>query len=228
MRLVHFLRGVGETLITIGLVLLLFVAYELWITDIFAHHSQVMLHGQLEKDWTLHPAGGGIEDVAIGDGIAVLRIPRLGNNYDPVIVEGVGTAALQKGPGHYPGTALPGQIGNFVVSGHRTTYGKPFSNLDKVQKGDAVVIETRTDWVTYTVTGREIVSPSDVALVDPVRSHPGEKPTERQLTFTTCNPRFSAAQRLVLEATWTSTLPKAKGLPPALKAALPINSDGRS
>lgn len=219
MKLAFWLRGVGETLITIGLILLLFVSYELWITDIFQHHSQVALHHQIEKDWAnpTPPQAPGIQDVAIGSGIAVLRIPRLGANYDPVIVEGVGTADLEKGPGHYPGTALPGQVGNFVVSGHRTTYGKPFTNLQEVKKGDAIVIETKDSWVTYTVTAQEIVQPTDIALISPVRSHPGEKATQRELTFTTCNPRFSAAQRLVVEADWTSTLPKSAGLPPALK-----------
>jgi sortase A len=85
----------------------------------------------------------------------VLRIPRLGdwNDRPPVVVEGVSTSDLKKGPGHIPGTALPGELGNVVLSGHRTTYGAPFERFDELRPGDAVVVETRDTWFTYTVTG---------------------------------------------------------------------------
>ena len=210
------MRGVGETLITIGLVLLLFVVYELWVTDLFNHRTQAKLHGALEKQWEKPKSAASLDKVAIGQGLAVLRIPRLGRHYDPVVVEGVGTAALEKGPGHYPGSALPGQLGNFVVSGHRTTYGKPFSDLDKMRVGDAIVVETRDTWFTYSVTSTEIVSPSEVNVILPVPGQPNAKPTKKLLTFTTCNPRFSASQRLVVHGQLTATLAKSKGLPEAL------------
>ena len=224
MRAHHVLRSIGELLITIGLILLLFVAYELWVTDLFNHRTQAKLHGVLEREWEQHPSGPVIDNVDIGQGIAVLRIPRFGKSYDPVIVEGVGTAALQKGPGHFPTSALPGAIGNFVVSGHRTTYGKPFERLNEMKTGDKVVIETRTRWVTYVVTGKEIVSPSDVGVILPVPRQPSAKPTARLFTFTTCNPKFSASQRLVITGKMLSDTAKSAGLPPALLPA----SAGRS
>lgn len=219
MRLAAWLRGTGEALITIGLVMLLFVAYELWVTDLFQHRTQSALHNSLQEEWQKPATSKGplIDKVEIGQGIAVLRIPRLGAHYDPVVVEGVGTGALEKGPGHYPGSALPGELGNFVVSGHRTTFGKPFSDLDKLKNGDPIVVETRDHWFTYSVTGTEVVQPSDVAVILPVPRQPGAKPTEKLLTFTTCNPRFSASTRLIVSAKLTASQLKSKGLPKALQ-----------
>ena len=218
-----WLRGIGETLITLGLVMLLFVAYELWVTDLFNHRTQSVLHDNLHKQWELAapatPSGPVIDNVEIGEGLAVLRIPRLGAHYDPVVVEGVGTAALEKGPGHYPPSALPGEVGNFVVSGHRTTFGKPFSDLDKLVAGDPIVVETREHWFTYTVTTTEIVPPTDVSVILPVPHQPRVQPTEKLLTFTTCNPRFSASTRLIVFAKLTASQLKSKGLPKALEGA---------
>lgn len=216
MRISNLIRFIGEMLITIGLVLLLFVAYELWVTDIFNNRTQSKLHTTLQQEWASTPKAPTVQKVDIGDGIAVLRIPRFGRSYDPVIVEGAGTAALEKGPGHYPGSALPGQVGNFVVSGHRTTYGKPFSRLDELRVGDKIVVETRDRWVTYAVTSTRIVSPSDVNVILPVPDQPGVTPHERLATFTTCNPRFSASQRLIVFSKLVSNTAKSAGLPPAL------------
>lgn len=218
MRIRHILHGIGEILITIGLVLLLFVSYELWITDLFNHRTQQKLHTELQREWQAHAAPASIDKVPIGSGIAVLRIPRFGKKYNPVIVEGVGTDALQRGPGHFPTSALPGQVGNFVVSGHRTTYGKPFERLNEVKAGDKVVIETQDRWVTYVVTTTRIVSPSDVGVILPVPDQPGVRPTQRLFTFTTCNPKFSASQRLIVSGTMVSDTAKSKGLPAALTA----------
>jgi sortase A len=121
---------------------------------------------------------------------------------------------------------MPGKVGNFAVAGHRTTYLHPFYNLNKLATGDPIVIETAKTWFTYTVEDipgtkaryQEIVSPSDIAVAYPVPDQPDAAlpPTQRVLTFTSCNPRYSAAQRIVIHALLTNTTPKAKGLPPAL------------
>ncbi len=162
--------------------------------------------------------------VELGSGIAVLRIPRLGdwNDRPPVVVEGVSTADLKKGPGHIPGTALPGEVGNVVLSGHRTTYGAPFERFDELQPGDAVVVETRDTWFTYTVRGTRIVRPSAVEVTYPVPGDPAvRRRRKRLLTMTTCHPRFSARQRMVVSAELTATDAKSGGPPAAL--ALPVD-----
>lgn len=233
-------RGFGQLLITAGIVILLFVVYELWITGLYTQHWQNSHLDRLEKIWRSGGVGGEISKtdpklghVPLGSGIAVLRIPRFGHGYHMVIVEGTGTSDLEKGPGHYPGTAYPGQVGNFAVAGHRTTYLHPFYNLNELKRGDAIVLETKTMWFTYRVEDtpatkgyphvpyQEIVSPTDVAVAYPVpdQADPGAEPSLKMLTFTTCNPRYSAAQRLVVHAVLAQSLKKGPGVvPPALES----------
>jgi sortase A len=218
-------RGIGQTLISAGLVILLFVAYELWWTGFTTKHDQHVLLGTLHKQWAHHVI---VKDPPFGSGIAILRIPRFGKGYQFVIVQGTSTADLIKGPGHYPGTAMPGQVGNFTVAGHRTTYLHPFYNLNELKAGDPIVIETRTTWFTYRVQniphtaakGQEIVAPTDIAVAYPVpdQADPSLQPTQSVLTFTSCNPRYSAAQRIVVHALLAQQQPKADGPPPALRA----------
>jgi sortase A len=230
------LRGTGQTLITLGVVLLLFCVYELKVTNLVTARAQEQLADDLEAQWavpgpsppTPTPSGGGAvavpppaaapASVELGSGLAVLRIPRLGdwNERPPVVVEGVSTADLKKGPGHIPGTALPGEVGNVVLSGHRTTYGAPFERFDELQPGDAVVVETRDTWFTYTVTGTRIVRPSAVEVTYPVPGDRSATPTRRLLTMTTCHPRFSARQRMVVSAELTATDAKGSRTPAAL------------
>lgn len=223
------LRGTGQTLITLGLVVLLFVVYELWVTNIFAQEKQHKVHTALEKEWadgddplviggSLNLPGSKQGTIPTGTGIANIYIPRLGTDYHFTIVEGTSDSDLEKGPGHYAHTALPGQVGNFAVAGHRVGKGEPFLNLDHLRPGDAIVIETKSVWYVYTVKGnaqtgdlndkgtdgvpgREIVSPSDVGVIAAVADHPGQKPTEKMITLTTCHPKFTANQRMILHGT---------------------------
>ncbi|MFL6239016.1 MAG: class E sortase [Actinomycetes bacterium] len=214
-----FLRGLGQVLITLGVVILLFCAYELWFTNLYTNREQSHLRHELPDVLSNTPPAIGTPEfpaLLSGHGIAVLRIPRLGRGYLKVIVEGVGVTDLKKGPGHWPKTALPGQLGNFVVSGHRTTYGAPFNRLDEVRPGDAIVLETRTSWYVYRETREIKVSPSAVWVTDPVPGHPGVHPTQQTLTFTTCNPKYSARERLILFAALASARPKDQGPPPEL------------
>jgi sortase A len=121
---------------------------------------------------------------------------------------------------------MPGQVGNFAVAGHRTTYEHPFYSINRLHTGDAIVIETRTTWFTYTVENipgtraryQEIVSPDDTSVAYPVPDQPNPSlaPTQRVLTFTSCNPRYSASQRIVIHALLTASMPKSAGLPQAL------------
>ncbi|MCW2778999.1 MAG: sortase family protein [Frankiales bacterium] len=223
-----FLRGIGQTLITLGVVVLLFCVYELEITNIYTGKQQHALAQDLKDAWAAPtPAPSPVRPgtvapaapvaVPLGQGLAVLRIPRLGRSYAKVVLEGVGVPDLKRGPGHYPGTALPGAVGNVVVSGHRTTYGAPFADLDRLVPGDAVVLETRDSWFTYRMTGVQIVAPTAIEVTYAVPGNPTATPTQRLLTLTTCNPKYSAKQRLVVRARLESRLAKAPGVvPPAL------------
>ena len=146
--------GLGQTLLTVGLVLLLFCAYELEVTGLRTAREQTGLGDTLARSWAatpppVAPVAAGRKRrperalPALGSALARVYAPRLGRDWSWVVVEGVSPADLQKGPGHYPGTALPGEIGNTVISGHRTTYGAPFNDLLDLRDGDAVVVETR-------------------------------------------------------------------------------------
>lgn len=236
------LRGVGQTLITAGLVVLLFVVYQVYVTNYFAGREQDTVHTELEKQWADGSLPLPVGDLSKldGHGIANLYIPRFGRDYAKTIVEGhpvPDDAELEKGPAHYGGTALPGQKGDFAIAGHRVGKGEPFLNLDKVKAGDAVVVETQTAWYVYCVLGaatpanacnpnaaagdlsrrdangvpgREIVSPSDGQVVDPVPGDPNA-PTPyatAYLTMTTCHPKFVADKRMILHAVLTRTIPK--------------------
>ncbi len=218
------LRGVGQTLITVGLVLLLFCVYQLWITNLVTAREQTQLTEQLERRWAQPPAAVAEPatrpvSVELGSGIAVLRVPRLGSDWNaepPVVVEGTAVDDLKRGPGRLVDSAQPGELGNLVLSGHRTTYGAPFADLDLLQPGDAVVVETRDTWYTYRITGTEIVAPTAVEVTLPVPGQPGVAPTASVLTLTTCHPRYSARQRMIVSGDLEQTLAKADGDPPAL------------
>jgi sortase A len=215
--------GTGQLLITAGVVILLFIAYELWWTGVTTSRDQHTLLRELRQQWA---HGTVVKIPPEGSGLAILRIPRLGRKYVFAVVQGTNTADLIKGPGHYRGTAMPGQLGNFAVAGHRTTYLHPFYDINELQVGDPIVIQTRTTWFTYRVQNipgtsahfQEVVSPDDISVAYPVPDQPNaaKVPTQRVLTFTSCDPRYSAAQRIVIHALLQSALPTADGPPPAL------------
>ena len=213
------LRGVGQTLITLGVVVLLFCVYELKVTNLYTAQEQDRLADTLAREWSRSPVRAGAAQPAavdIGQGWAVLRIPALDRDFRQVVVKGVGVEELKRGPGHYPGTAEAGELGNVVLSGHRTTYGAPFERFGELTPGTAVVLETRDTWFTYRVRGSAIVAPSAVEVTYPVPGRPGATPTQRLLTMTTCHPKYSARQRLIVTAELEQALPKADGVPAAL------------
>lgn len=221
-------RGLGQTLITLGAVVLLFVVYEVWVSNIFADAKQSAVHRQFAQaarvgrdplkgqDRLKLPAGTPVV-LPVGRGFANLYIPTLGQDYSFTIVEGTSESDLQKGPGHYAGTAVPGQIGNFAMAGHRVGKGEPFLNLDQLRPGDAVIVQTVRHWYVYRVLGdrrtrdlgaadfqgvpgREIVSPGAIGVIAPVPNRPQSTPRQALLTMTTCTPKYSASQRLIIHA----------------------------
>lgn len=235
MRVVRFAIGaVGEVLVTAGLVLLLFVGWQLWWTDVEANHAQSGTISALEKDFRgsvpgspttqttqttpadkrVHPP-----ELRLGDAFAIIRIPRFGSDYARPVLEGTDHDILQQGMGHYVGTAGPGQVGNFALAGHRTTYGRPLHDIDKLAMGDRIVLETKSGYLVYAVQSHEIVAPTRVSVIAPVPDRPGQRPTQRWLTMTACHPKYSAAERYVVHATLAASYPRSEGLPPGVLAA---------
>lgn len=214
MRIVRGIAGLlGELLVTIGVVLLLFVGWQLWWTDVVSDADAAQVVAQLQQQ-----ADGGSgwvqpKKAKLGDAFAIVRIPRFGASFARPLYEGTARDVLQRGVGHYVGTALPGEVGNFAMAGHRTTYGKPFNRIAELKQGDAVLVETRDTWFVYRVTGHEIVPPNQVSVLLPVPNEPDAEPTAAVLTMTSCHPEFSARERFVVHAELEQTYPHAQGVP---------------
>lgn len=194
-------RGAGELLITCGLIVLLLAAYEIWGVTAKVEAHQDQLGAELDREWAKPtpsttasptPAGPPAEGVAF----AKLYIPRMEKPKPWNIVEGTSTSDIQYAPGHYIGTAMPGEVGNFSLAGHRTL--AIFWDLDRIQNGDVIVVETSDAWYIYAATSRRIVTPTAVDVVAPVPDHPGQAPTKASVTLTTCNPKGQNYQRLVI------------------------------
>jgi sortase A len=207
----RLLRATGWLFIAIGTLVLLYLVYSLLYTNRTTEQAQEALRDQ----WELQLAGGedttdgGDDDediarpVSAGNAVAALTFRRPGRDAplvhsDPLyVISGVSLSDLQAGPGHYPGTALPGEDGNFAVAGHRTTYGAPFFNLDQLRRDDEIVVTAPDgEEYTYIVRRQQIVAPAETWVIAP-------DPLERGrpvLTLTTCHPRFSNAQRLIVFA----------------------------
>jgi sortase A len=198
----RLLRGTGWTFIGMGSFVLYFLVYQLVGTNAVTSRGQSDLRNELQRTWTATPVSpkrnpeeAVPQRVARGKALAVLDIPKIQLD-NKVVIEGVGRDELRKGPGHVPSTVLPGQDGTFGVSGHRTTYGAPFYRLNELAKGDTITVVTREAIYTYTVTRTAIVRPTDTQVLDNVRG-PDGKP-KATITLTTCHPRYSARQRLVV------------------------------
>lgn len=231
------LRGLGWSFIGAGVLVLLFLVYLLGVTNLTAERAQRDLRDSFEQRYggvepsdlreepepasdasTLpgQPEAGPSPEpappVPPGEAYAALWFNRPGSEEPLVrkeplfVVEGVSLDVLKRGPGHYPDTAAPGGEGNFVVSGHRTTYGAPFYHLDRVQPGDEVHVVDRAgqEWV-YVVREQQVVEPTAMWVTGPDPLGTGT-PT---LTLTTCTPRFSAAQRLIVFAELAQRPPSA-------------------
>ncbi len=219
-RLVRWVvGGLGDILVTAGLVLLLFVAWQLWWTDVEANRAQSGTVQQLTRDFARGaPAASGPARVQpapmqFGKAFAILRIPRLGADYARPVFQGTDYQTLQEGVGHYDGTAAAGQIGNMALAGHRTTYGRPFHDIDRLVKGDRIIVETKSGYSVYAVERHDIVAPTAVEVVAPVPEKPRARPNAAYLTLTACHPKYSAAQRYVVFAKLVRTYPRAGGLP---------------
>jgi sortase A len=208
------MRAVGELMITCGLVLLLFAAYEVWGKAAIVAGHQEDLDKRLAQEWSTPPSATASPELAAppGSSIGRLYIPRIGKHW--VVVEGVSQKDIAYAPGHYPNSAKPGQVGNFAVAGHRSP--AIFWDLDTMRTGDAIVVETRTTYYVYRVTQQKIVTPTAVGVVAAVPGKPGATPTTAMLTLTTCNPKWDNYQRLIVHATLQRSQPRTAGRPAEL------------
>ncbi|MDA8196431.1 MAG: sortase [Actinomycetota bacterium] len=173
-------------LLYMATVIVLFIVFMLWGTNLLTSVTQRSLLQTFQHQISTNSYG----DVANGSVIGSIAIPKIGLNM--AFVQGTSESDLIEGPGHYLGTALPGQSGNVAIAGHRTTYGAPFYNLDMLAIGDKIFLTTHTGQFVYVVTGKTVVLPSNTEVLNPTKA--------ATLTLTTCNPRFSATTRLVVEA----------------------------
>lgn len=215
----------GEVLVTVAVVAGLFLVWQLWWVNLeaAATHQEAVAEmargfgGPLRSAEDAGPFGEPVVAHAPGYGqrMGIVYIPRFGPDYSRPVVEGTGAEVLDTlGLGHYEGSAMPGQLGNFALAGHRQTNGKVLDLIHTLVVGDRIHVRTAAGYYTYVVETRRVVTPDQVAVLAPDPQNPGAEPTRRLLTLTTCHPRYGDTQRYVVHAAFESWRPGAAG-PPA-------------
>ena len=187
-RLIDFL---GRTMIVAGLLLLSFVAYQLWGTGIVEGRSQTAFAKQFVKPQPIQPQLGGL--------VGRITIPSIG--VSKYVVAGVRLKDLERGPGLFPGSPMPGQKGNVAIAGHRTTFGAPFSRIDELRGNERIVLESKDGTFTYIVNGEpKIVLATDTAVAKTTN------PDIAIITLVSCYPKWTSTKRIVVVATLDSTV----------------------
>jgi sortase A len=221
-------RTFGELCITAGLVLILFVVWQLWWTDIQANRDNEVLADELTQDWANQDPNELPDDpdepvvadpVDKNSAFGIFYIPRFGDDYYRTVAEGVDLEPVlnRMGVGRYPNSAMPGDVGNFSVAGHRVTYGKPFNQIAELRPGDEIIVQTKDGFYTYTFRNFDIILPDAVEVLSPVPDEPEYKGKDRILTMTACNPMFSARERYVAYAELTDWTPAQDGPPESIE-----------
>ncbi len=233
----RLLRGVqiaGELLMSAGVILLLFVAWQFWWTNVASDARQ----RDVVKDFARGTAGGNgaaavapnpavAPEPAEGATIGILYVPRFGAGYTRPIVQGTTPAVLDTlGIGHYQGTAMPGAVGNFAVAGHRQTHGAVLDHIDALVPGDRIYIQTREGYYVYVFRNSQTVLPSRTDVLLPVPTQLGAAPTESYLTMTSCNPRFGSQERFVAYALLERWQPVSAGPPAEIAQAARAAGEG--
>ena len=189
-RISRLLDVLGRTMIVAGLLLLSFVAYQLWGTGIAEGRSQSAMATQFVKPQPVQPTFGGL--------VGRITIPSIG--VSKYVVAGVRLKDLERGPGLFPGSPLPGQKGNVAIAGHRTTFGAPFSRIDEIHDNEKIILESKDGTFTYIVNGEpKIVSATDTAVTKTIN------PEIATLTLVSCYPKWTSTQRIIVVATLDST-----------------------
>ncbi|GGE96701.1 class E sortase [Mycetocola zhadangensis] len=231
---------IGELLITGGVLVMLFLVWQLWVNDAIVRAAQDNEAAKLSQQWAATrptadpiPSESNSQPVDYGEPVilpqpgdaetfGIMHVPRFGPDYAAKLSGGVSKARTLDplGLGHYPDTQMPGQVGNFAIAGHRNTHGKPLNAIGSLQVGDAIVIEVPEGWYTYRYRSTEYVQPSGVGVLDAVPQADGVVATDSVITLTSCNPVFSQAERIVAYGLFESWTPAAAGPPDSLTEPL--------
>ncbi|MFJ4083973.1 class E sortase [Streptomyces iakyrus] len=213
-------RAIGEVFITTGVLMLLFVTYQLWWTNVRAHAQAGKEASSLQNDWASGKRNPGAFEP--GQGFAILHIPKL----DVVVPIAEGTnskGVLDRGMvGHYAEgalkTAMPGdKTGNFGLAGHRNTHGEPFRYINKLAPGDPIVVETQDEYFVYKMASiLPVTPPSNTSVLNPVPTGSGFTKPGRYITLTTCTPEFTSKYRMIVWGKMVEERPRSKGKPDAL------------
>ncbi|SFN43184.1 class E sortase [Mycetocola miduiensis] len=219
----------GELLVTGGVLVLLFLVWQLWVNDAVLRASQDRAASQLSESWRAslpvqEQSSAELMDPVVlpqpGDGkvFGILRVPRFGGDYAAKLAGGVSASRTLNplGLGHYPDTQMPGELGNFAIAGHRNTHGKPLNLIGELHVGDAIVVEIREGWYTYRFRTLEYVAPSGVGVLNPVPQVDAVEASDSIITLTSCNPAFSTAERIIAYGAFESWTPRSAGTPASL------------
>ena len=235
----------GELFITAGVLTLLFVAWQLWIGDWIGAAQKDAAGQSLSEQWAhdysasaspvpsasvdaspsarpgaLKPAKPVVEgEPKDAQVFGVMYVPRFGSDYHVPMAGGVTRPRTLDpiGIGHYPGTPMPGAVGNVALAAHRTTFGKPFNKIAELHVNDPIVIETKAGWYTYRFRNLEYVKPDAVDVLLPVPQEQDVHADGRYLTMTSCSPMYFKSERIVAYSVFESFTPRADGRPSVLK-----------
>ncbi|MGV8852549.1 MAG: class E sortase [Rhodoglobus sp.] len=237
-RPVSIIGILGEIFITAGVIVLLFLVWQTWVNNIFVSNAQRDDALELSQEWNkgeavrLAPeerADPGVPIVTEAPAQAVafgtLIVPRFGADYARPIAESVNLRQVlnTQGVGHYPGTQMPGEVGNFAVAAHRTGWGDPFFDINKLQLGDSVFVETEAGWYRYIFRSLEYVQASGVGVLNPVPQFDGAIASDRLMTLTSCNPIHTADERIIAYTVYDTWYPRAEGAPSEIAAIVQSN-----
>jgi len=230
-----FREVASDILITIGALVLVFYVWYVWLGDIVTGAKQDSAAAALSQEWekekaaqpefdrdlgssegAIRPRKPPVVSGAMGQAFATLIVPRFGKHYERSVAESVDVIKVLNDPstgvGHYSSTARLGEVGNFALAGHRTTFGAPFGEVDRLRVGDRIYLETKQGWYVYRFRNLEYVYPSQSDVLNDMPRETIEA-KDRILTMTSCHPKLSAAERIISYSVFESFVPRKNGVP---------------
>jgi sortase A len=216
-RASRLVTGLGVLLVVAGLVVAGVVGWRTWVASPLTASQQEQAAAARSSTWASAPAASATtapaepavrREPAAGGTVAVMVVPRFGRDWRRIVRQGVDEATILNsataGVGHYPGTAMPGGIGNFAVAAHDTGYGDAFRQVGRLRVDDLIYVQTRDGWYTYRFRNFQWVQPEEVAVIAPVPEAPTAAPTARLITLTTCDPPYHAQEREIAYGTFVA------------------------
>lgn len=235
---VTVMSGVGQTMLSVGVILALFVVWQVFVTTWQVQGATAVA----VQSFTTDTASAVTQTTDVqrtdppptltvpgtGQTFATLHVPRWDQMVVP-IMEGTTSAVLDTGyAGHYTNAQGPGQVGNFALAAHRISYGSSFRRVEELQVGDPLVVETPQAWLVYEIFDTEIVLPTTIEVIYPIPHHPKEAvPVERLMTLTTCHPEYGNSQRFIVYSKMAYWVPKSSGRPLALQGQDAMKAAGQ-